>query len=851
MATTPNALPATDAQRARAARIGRILLRQEPTAAQVETWAAKIAAATDADHLGKEDAGLIVELVQSKEFAATSRGAAYDVGRACDAVMDRYDESLPVDTAHFLALMQYDTTIDLAKLVDKFCRMRASGYRYDPCASPVDPARGMRLARDADGSPLMFTVGTNGHLHLFTRRGTPGGAWTQIDLSDLLPAPAHGKVLGFDLRQDASGAIALVLALGPRAGQAASVLYAGLGLSNALDPAGWQAAMGKLRVVPGAPDKTVVSNVTLGPDDGAGAPQLLIGAAVQGVTDDFVLDLGDDAAQWRRLRLPEDGRTVRQLAPGAYVMPGLWVLYDIGPVTDLTFTSFPDAFGKTINLSYTQLPAHAACFAVQPGTANPEKPDVFVGGDGLVAYRSGIEHPESILSPAAAPGITYLKVQRLGDAEHVWFVDHTGTLGYVRKAGSAWQPPVALAAGVGGMEFIGPPGSDTVGLAVITPTRTLELRSRSGAAASWTTTVVPVPAVWEEVPLTASEMAGAISEGAPVLYFDKSELYQLSTVDYYLRKVGLWSDVTQSWQYGPGALWNDSARDLPASCISAPLARSATANTDDYYLKVPDSEYTRTSDDGHPYGDLIAGHPQDAPLYVHAKFNPAANATDIVLWLFFPYNGAGTILLEALGESARKSAWPIGIHEGDWEHVMLRVDNDTKKMVSVYLSQHDSGAFVDRAALERDPASGHSVLYASRNGHAVYQQAGDNLSHKTHAQAYHVALVNRCSQGPRFNAYEPGRTQLVSASFLGAQAPVEPQWLQLPWRWGRVHKFSGAEVAQVVETVLGGALGTALKKLGVTTLIGDLLVSKDVLGDEGSTGGPGAPKFKDNWFEGE
>lgn len=826
----------------RAARIGRILFRREPSSEEVAAWVSQLVA----DASG---AALIKTLVDTDQFRALASSDAQQIGRAYDAVMDRYDASLPRDVDHFVQLKRLESSVSIGSLIDMFCKMRDSNYRYDPCASPVDPARPMRLAADAGGNPLIFTVGTNGHLYLFSKQATPDGTYCQIDLSDLLPTPAHGKVLSFDVRQGVQGVIALVIALGPRAGHSASVLYAGLNLSNALDPSGWRDAVRGLRTVPGAADKTVISNVTLSATDGSAVPLLLIGAEVEGVMDDFVINFDDGPGTWERIRLPEDANKVRQLTLGQYQQPGFWVFYDVGADTALTFTTFKDAWGKTINLSYTGLPAHAGVLAIRPGSV-PSKPDVFVGGDGLVVYRSAVENPQMIVPATASRGISYINVLRVGGVEHLWFIDDSQTLQYMKMEGGAWLGPVALSTGIAGMEFIGGAGGETPAMVVVTASRTLEIRRRGAGDGTWSATEIPSAAVWQEVPLSSAELASALEGVAPILYADEQEIYSMSTVDYFLAKVGLWTEQKQAWQFQPGELWDPATRDLRPECIAAVLPRSRQddrKHDSDYALKIPDTEYT-TSKEGHPYGDLIAGKPDNALVYVHAKFNPAANATDLVLWTFYPYNGAGTLKLKIMGNDSRSDCYPIGIHEGDWEHVTLRVDNDSKQLVSVYMAQHDGGTFVAPAELERDGVTGRVVLYMSRHGHAIYQHAGDNLSKTIKAGLYEIGLVNHCSKGARVNCWEAGRYSIVSAGFLGAAAPVEPQWLQLPWRWGRYHDFSGAEVAPVISSVMGGPMGALIEQTGIATLVSDIVVASGAMGGEGNTAGPGAPKFKGNWF---
>jgi hypothetical protein len=98
-----------------------------------------------------------------------------------------------------------------------------------------------------------------------------------------------------------------------------------------------------------------------------------------------------------------------------------------------------------------------------------------------------------------------------------------------------------------------------------------------------------------------------------------------------------------------------------------------------------------------------AGNLGAARVYVNAKVGP--DSTELQYWFLYAYNGAGTAYFkylkvftyDAIGDY---SMAPCGQHEGDWEHITVRVDNRTGQLAAVYLSQHDAGVFLLR---ERRP----------------------------------------------------------------------------------------------------------------------------------------------------
>jgi hypothetical protein len=762
--------------------------------------------------------------------------ARQQVIRSYNAILGRYDAVDPCNIDHFMKLLALgDYAVGAAaanqnSLVDLFCEIQNSGYRDDPCGAPATKDAPMAVARDAAGHPLLFAVGANRHCLLFRLQD---GVWTQTDLSAQLPAPRHCHVQALDVQQDKSGAITIAIAVCARRGDSASTLYLARGLSNALDATGWAAAFHGMQARAGAPSGAEIDNLAI-TAAGSSNPMLLIGAAVKGVMNSYYFELASDPGPWTMLRIPEDADHVIAYAIGRYRYPGVWTLYRVGTGISMIFSSFPDQFGKTINLGYTGLPAHCGSFLL--GTA-PDIPDLYAAGDGVVAYRASHANPDVIVPPAAVTGAALVWATKTATAEHVAYLGADHTLMVVTKAGGTWGKPYPVAEGMDKAILLGAPtdaGLDVVGL---TPGGRLEwVQWQDGRPA--TPQEITQHAVWEEIPLAAAELNTAITAAAPVAYLATDEQYFPSTVQFYLRKVGLWNEIQEKWELAAGTLLDPATNDLiPAAVAVRPRsALSDPKHDSDYTLKIPDADYPA----------LLPGHPQDSPFYVHAKFNPAENATDLIFWGFYPYNGAGLLKLDTPGLNRRVDLQPLGVHEGDWEHFLLRVDNDSLLPVKTYLSQHNSGSWTDVSVLERDPATQRLTFYISRHGHACYAGQGDNLLQEQKAGLYDIGLINHCDRGQRINVWEPGRTSLVSAPWLGAAAPAEPVWLQLPWRWGRYFDFSTAQVQQTVDSVLGNAVPGF-----ITSAVAAELIKSGVLGGEGNSAGPQAIKLKPNWFGSE
>lgn len=171
--------------------------------------------------------------------------------------------------------------------------------------------------------------------------------------------------------------------------------------------------------------------------------------------------------------------------------------------------------------------------------------------------------------------------------------------------------------------------------------------------------------------------------------------------------------------------------------------------------------------------DAKSGDISTAKIYVNAKrVNAFQDYTDIQYWFFYPYNGSGTLIL--FGEIVPISLF--GAHQGDWEHITVRVDNATRKAKAIYFSQHAGGEWVFDLN-EIKWRNGRPVVFSSKHGHASYPKTGLNK------QAFlNVGLVNKTNRGPLLDA--EGRMEIIGVWDELQAHVVAPQWLDFPYDWG-------------------------------------------------------------------
>ncbi|KAH7281843.1 hypothetical protein KP509_36G066000 [Ceratopteris richardii] len=259
--------------------------------------------------------------------------------------------------------------------------------------------------------------------------------------------------------------------------------------------------------------------------------------------------------------------------------------------------------------------------------------------------------------------------------------------------------------------------------------------------------------VYQSMP-TADQIHALMSTYGPVFYFHPDEKYLPSSV---------------TWLFEQGALLYKKDKDEPErlSCDGCNLPVNSL-----------DGEYWI----GLPHGDAAEsvkkGNLESAKAYVQVKPMLGGVYTDLVVWIYFPFNGPSTAKLALIDVSLGN----IGEHVSDWEHVTLRISNLSGHLKKVYFAQHSGGMWVNASELEY--AYGNNIaVYSSRNGHASYPHPGLVLQGN---RCIGVGIRNDTAHSDCF--LETSKNyHIISAEYLhllGDHAPDEPNWLYYTCEWG-------------------------------------------------------------------
>lgn len=193
--------------------------------------------------------------------------------------------------------------------------------------------------------------------------------------------------------------------------------------------------------------------------------------------------------------------------------------------------------------------------------------------------------------------------------------------------------------------------------------------------------------------------------------------------------------------------------------------------------------------------ETTVGDLENAKVYVNVKIYPEESYVDIQYWFLYAFNGPGTVFIEPkIGPSIERVIEPCGQHEGDWEHITVRISLDDKQLQQVYLSQHDGGQWIPRKASywgqEHDLFPDRPVFYSSKFGHAAYISQSKNFTHTKDMTLFEFRLVNDTEQ-PDKSLDSKGRCEIIgiqlnNEDILDLYDFAKPDWMKYTGNWGKV-----------------------------------------------------------------
>jgi hypothetical protein len=193
-----------------------------------------------------------------------------------------------------------------------------------------------------------------------------------------------------------------------------------------------------------------------------------------------------------------------------------------------------------------------------------------------------------------------------------------------------------------------------------------------------------------------------IERFAPQVRFHPEERYFPSSVSWFLERTEMRLEVED----GADVLALDHGETAPEVLPAVYVDGNGSGGTSPsrYFLQIANNESElRTRE-----GDM-----DSAETYVHfRKASDGSKNYDIQYWFFFPYSGP--VMGGPVG----------GAHEGDWEHITVRVDPSLRKVKEIFYAAHDAEGRWMRPSQVRFVDGDHPVVYIARFGHASYARPG-------------------------------------------------------------------------------------------------------------------------------
>jgi len=329
-------------------------------------------------------------------------------------------------------------------------------------------------------------------------------------------------------------------------------------------------------------------------------------------------------------------------------------------------------------------------------------------------------------------------------------------------------------------------------------------------------------------PLKHQDIETAIATYAPMLHLHPNEVYKNCSIEWFLEHSSLHDDKLKT------DLLHPTVDQLPQGVQEA-------------------TRYWLILDPNAEGGDFST-----AKAYIHAFWTLGMPYTDLQFWFFSAYNGHATAHINGLEmtkivNQGDVDLRPLGEHFGDWEYCVIRIDNATKKMTNIGLSQHGGGHFFNETQFSAFQFQGtHPIVYSSLNGHANYASTGPNsmadykippvaipagIEFWLHNDTADGGLVLDCSQ----------HYQVVMADWLtGSEAYPVPAWVNYDYRWGpegTITHMSPDAVGNIIIAALGKA-GVVVDGTVIQLLVGDVILPFLI---KSNVNGSAAPLTQASW----
>jgi hypothetical protein len=313
---------------------------------------------------------------------------------------------------------------------------------------------------------------------------------------------------------------------------------------------------------------------------------------------------------------------------------------------------------------------------------------------------------------------------------------------------------------------------------------------------------------------------GLIHHYGPTVYEHPAEPFKMSGVEWFLDRVSLRYEAE-----GQTFTYQNATNPVTTANLGTIAEELKAAGATNLWL----GTIPQFSD------ALKAGDQPTARARVHVVRLRDTGYTDFQFWLWYPYNGPGTLHARAtiatfydsttweVGQdpSDYGNAHPLGEHYSDWENIVLRTDTKTGALIGAFMSEHgDYVPFLVATNGLLQDSNGRVQAFASLNGHANYAAPGNNpniVKSGGYDQLKGFFSFELLAELLNYTDYSPTSLNASSNYVIegvdqyyidGSRQVASNSWIAFDGAWGPVHplNLTDSEKLTIVMNIAGDAI---------------------------------------------
>jgi hypothetical protein len=247
----------------------------------------------------------------------------------------------------------------------------------------------------------------------------------------------------------------------------------------------------------------------------------------------------------------------------------------------------------------------------------------------------------------------------------------------------------------------------------------------------------------------ATDTAALLARHLPILRYDSQGSFLAGSAGIMTDRVSPDGRTANQLKRADGSVIATAGRGLDLDFLGWEKYGDGTGASRSDYLDVVGRDYVQQARQMHrpPYADVVYGRARGA----------GGGAWWLQYWLFYLYNN--------------KAFLGFGLHEGDWEMVMVRLGTDRKPEAMAF-AQHSHG---QKIAWQHVQKKGERpIVYVARGSQASFPTPGRH-------------------DAPVIPDYADGKGPEVASPNLEIVTEEAPAWMAWPGRWGSTRARSKVE----------------------------------------------------------